>query len=31
LKRESSPVKVYHVAEVLAGLADTPAIGEGEP
>lgn len=30
LKRESSPVKVYHVAEVLAGMVDTPSIGEGE-
>lgn len=29
LKRESSPVKVYHVAEVLAGTEDTPPIGEG--
>jgi len=31
LKRLDSPVKVYHVAEVLAGMAEnTPAIGEGE-
>lgn len=30
LKRESSPVKVYHVVEVLAGMVDTPSIGEGE-
>ncbi len=28
LKRVSSPVKVYHVAEVLAGMRDTPPIGE---
>jgi len=28
LKREGSPVKVRHVAEVLAGMTDTPAIGE---
>ncbi len=31
LKREGIPVRVYHVAEVLAGMTDTPAIGEGEP
>jgi L-lactate dehydrogenase complex protein LldE len=33
LKREGSPVKVRHVAEVLAGMADdAPAIGEaGKP
>ncbi len=30
LKRLESPVRVYHVAEVLAGMADIPAIGEGE-
>lgn len=31
LKRINSPVKVYHVAEVLAGMAEnTPAIGEGD-
>ena len=29
LKRENSPVKVYHIAEVLAGMADDPAIGDG--
>lgn len=29
LKRIGSPVKAYHVAEVLAGMTDTPAIGEG--
>jgi L-lactate dehydrogenase complex protein LldE len=30
LRREDSPVKVLHVAEVLAGMADGPAIGEPE-
>ncbi len=30
LKRLDKPVKVYHVAEVLAGMTDIPAIGEGE-
>ncbi len=30
LKRQGSAVKVYHVAEVLAGMADGAAIGEGE-
>jgi len=30
LKRIESPVKVYHVAEVLAGMTDEPAIGEPE-
>lgn len=29
LKRQGSPVKVRHVAEVLAGMGDEPAIGEG--
>lgn len=29
LKREGSPVRARHVAEVLAGMADGPAIGEG--
>jgi L-lactate dehydrogenase complex protein LldE len=29
LKREGSAMKVRHVAEVLAGMTDTPAIGEG--
>jgi L-lactate dehydrogenase complex protein LldE len=29
LTREGSPVKSRHVAEVLAGMADGPAIGEG--
>ena len=28
LKRQGSPVKTRHVAEVLAGMAATPAIGE---
>ncbi len=30
LKREQSPVKVYHAAEVLAGLTDVPPIGDPE-
>ena len=30
LRREDSPVKVLHVAEVLAGMAEGPAIGEPE-
>lgn len=30
LKRQGSAIKVRHVAEVLAGDLDTPAIGEGE-
>lgn len=30
LKREGSPLQVRHAAEVLAGLTDAPAIGEGE-
>lgn len=30
LKREEAPVRVYHVAEVLAGMADGPGIGETE-
>ena len=29
LSREGSPVRVRHVAEILAGMADRPAIGEG--
>jgi L-lactate dehydrogenase complex protein LldE len=29
LKREGSKIKVRHVAEVLAGVTDAPAIGEG--
>lgn len=28
LKREGSPIKARHIAEVLAGMADGPAIGE---
>ena len=31
LSREGSPVKVRHVAEILAGMAEGPAIGEGKP
>jgi L-lactate dehydrogenase complex protein LldE len=30
LKRQRSSVKVWHVAEVLAGMTDTAAIGEAE-
>lgn len=30
LKREGSTIRVRHVAEVLAGVADEPAIGDGE-
>ena len=30
LKRQGSPVKVRHVAEVLAGMTQEPAIGEGK-
>ena len=30
LRRGGSPVSVYHVAEVLAGMTDRRAIGEGE-
>jgi L-lactate dehydrogenase complex protein LldE len=30
LRREGAPVRVFHVAEVLAGMTDGPAIGEGE-
>ena len=30
LQRLDIPVKVYHVAEVLAGMANVPAIGEAE-
>jgi len=29
LKRRGSPLRVRHVAEVLAGMAEVPAIGEG--
>lgn len=29
LKRLGSPVKVFHVAEVLAGMTNVPSIGEG--
>jgi L-lactate dehydrogenase complex protein LldE len=31
LSRDGSPIKARHVAEVLAGMADGPAIGEGKP
>ncbi|MBX3499703.1 MAG: (Fe-S)-binding protein [Alphaproteobacteria bacterium] len=31
LQREGRPVKVRHVAEVIAGMADEPAIGEPAP
>jgi L-lactate dehydrogenase complex protein LldE len=30
LHRNGSPVRVYHAAEVLAGMADAPAVGEKE-
>jgi L-lactate dehydrogenase complex protein LldE len=30
LKRQGKPVAVRHVAEILAGLTDAPAIGEGK-
>ncbi len=30
LRRRAAPVRVRHVAEVLAGMTDGPAIGEGE-
>ena len=30
LKREGSAVRVYHVAEVLAGRTDVPGLGDGE-
>lgn len=30
LKRLGSPVRVFHAAEVLAGMAEIPAIGEGD-
>ena len=30
LSRKGSPVRVFHIAEVLAGMTDAPAIGEGE-
>ncbi len=30
LKRSASPVNVYHVAEVLAGMTNQRGIGEGE-
>lgn len=30
LKRIGSPVRVYHLAELLAGMTDVPGIGEGD-
>jgi L-lactate dehydrogenase complex protein LldE len=30
IKREDGATKVFHVAEVLAGMADVPAIGDGD-
>ena len=30
LQREGSPIKARHIAEVLAGMADGPAIGESQ-
>ena len=30
LKRQGSPIRVRHVAEVLAGMAAGPAIGEAD-
>jgi len=30
LQREGSPISVRHIAEVLAGMTDTPAIGAGD-
>ena len=30
LAREGSPLRVRHIAEVLAGMADGPAIGEAD-
>ena len=29
LKRMDSPVRVYHLAELLAGMTDAPGIGDG--
>ncbi|MGB1027390.1 MAG: heterodisulfide reductase-related iron-sulfur binding cluster, partial [Rhodospirillaceae bacterium] len=29
-RRKGSPLKIRHVAEILAGMADTPAMGEPE-
>ena len=31
LQRDGSTVKARHIAEILAGMADGPAIGEGKP
>jgi L-lactate dehydrogenase complex protein LldE len=30
LKRLRQPVRVYHIAEVLAGMTDGPGLGDGE-
>ena len=30
LKREGSLIQVRHLAEILAGMTDDPAVGEGE-
>ena len=29
LKRLNNSIRVYHIAELLAGMTDTPGIGEG--
>ena len=31
LKRRGSRVRVYHIAEILAGMTDAPGMGDGEP
>jgi len=31
MSREGRPIKARHVAEILAGMTDTPAIGEAPP
>ena len=31
LKRRGSRVRVYHIAEILAGMTDRPGVGDGEP
>jgi L-lactate dehydrogenase complex protein LldE len=30
LKRRGAPMKVLHVAEILAGMGDKPGLGEGD-
>ena len=30
MRRDGLDMRVYHVAEVLAGMTDTESIGEGE-